>query len=92
MQQATKSEHSGLIGAIQKQITSLQEHQEKNAKEVMKVSLNMDNLRKDIQPMIRVYAIFDGTGTLMKWIFTWLIIPISVIIGIILSWGRIIRK
>jgi len=49
-------------------------------------------LQKSITPITKVYAIFDGTGVLLQWFFRWIIIPISVVIGIILSWKTLVAK
>ena len=63
-----------------------------NVNSTKELKAQITELQDSIKPMIKIYSVFDGTGTLMKWLFTYIIIPISVIIGIILSWGRIIRK
>lgn len=56
------------------------------------ITKSLKELKDSIAPMIKVYSVFDNTGTFMKWIFTWIVIPISVIIGIMLSWIKLWKK
>lgn len=50
---------------------------------------DMEQIKMQLGPIMEVYASFQGFGSIVSWIFKFIIIPISVVIGIWISLRQI---
>lgn len=53
------------------------------------LSDQITELKKQIDPITTVYQSFKGFGNVAMGIFKWVIVPLSVIVGVILSFKKL---
>lgn len=55
------------------------------------ISKQIDDLKGQLTPIVKVYAQVTGFGDVAIWIFKYIVIPFSIILGVVLNWKNIAK-
>lgn len=64
-------------------------YQEKQAEQHASFKESLEQINKKLDPVFEVYSIYAGFGKVAMGFFKWVIVPISIVLGIIISIKKI---
>lgn len=70
-------------------IKLLENYQELQAEQHKDFKEALAEINKKLDPVFEVYSVYSGFGTVAMGFFKWIIVPISIVLGIIISIKKI---